>query len=100
MYFQEKLFSMAYLYVCCKSDIPLHICQIHAFYFDTTPYTMYTLRDNVNTRSVWLNYFDRPSAFGIVILEVNHPGIWSRDINILGMVLGIYLHFLGKNPIF
>ena len=30
------------------------------------------------------------------ILEVGHPGIWSRDINILGMVLGIYLHFLWK----
>ena len=39
----------------------------------------------------------------IGILEVGHPGIWSRDINILGTVLGIYLHFLRKirffNPI-
>ena len=32
----------------------------------------------------------------VSILEVGHPGIWSRDINILGMVLGIYLHFLWK----
>ena len=30
------------------------------------------------------------------ILEVGHPGIWSRDINIWGTVLGIYLHFLRK----
>ena len=35
-----------------KSDLPLYIGQIHAFYFDTTPYT---LNDNVNTKSVWLN---------------------------------------------
>ena len=32
----------------------------------------------------------------ISILEVGHPGIWSRDINIWGTVLGIYLHFLRK----
>ena len=31
---------------------------------------------------------------GVCILEVGHPGIWSRDINIWGTVLGIYLHFL------
>ena len=30
------------------------------------------------------------------ILEVGHPGIWSRDINFWGTVLGIYLHFLRK----
>ena len=40
------------LYVWRKSDLPLHIGQIHAFYFDKTPYT---LSDNVNTKSVWLN---------------------------------------------
>ena len=39
-------------YVRRKSDLPLYIGQIHAFYFDTTPYT---LNDNVNTKSVWLN---------------------------------------------
>ena len=32
----------------------------------------------------------------ITILEVGHPGIWSRDINFWGTVLGIYLHFLRK----
>ena len=32
-----------------KSDLPLHIGQIHAFYFDTTPYT---LNDDVNAKSV------------------------------------------------
>ena len=31
-----------------------------------------------------------------VILEVRYPGIWSRDINFWGTVLGIYLHFLRK----
>ena len=36
------------LYVRRKSDLPLYIDQIHAFYFDTTPYT---LNDNVNTKS-------------------------------------------------
>ena len=30
-----------------KSDLPLYIGQIHAFYFDTTPYT---LNENVNTK--------------------------------------------------
>ena len=35
-----------------KSDLPLYIGQIHAFYFDTTSYT---LNDNVNTKSIWLN---------------------------------------------
>ena len=35
-----------------KSDLPLYIGQIHAFYPDTTPYT---LNDNVNTKSVWLD---------------------------------------------
>ena len=30
------------------------------------------------------------------ILEVGHPGIRSRDKNILGTVIGIYLHFLWK----
>ena len=39
-------------YVRRKSELPLYIDQIHAFYFDTTPYT---LNDNVNTKSVWLN---------------------------------------------
>ena len=39
-------------YVRRKSDLPLYIGKIHAFYFDTTPYT---LNDNVNTKSVWLN---------------------------------------------
>ena len=39
-------------YVRRKSDFPLYIGQIHAFYFDTTPYT---LNDNLNTKSVWLN---------------------------------------------
>ena len=39
-------------YVWRKSDLPLDIGQIHAFYFDTHPYT---LNDNVNTKSVWLN---------------------------------------------
>ena len=34
------------------------------------------------------------------ILEVGHPGIWSRDINIWGTVLGIYLHFLWKIQFF
>ena len=29
-------------------------------------------------------------------LEVGHSGIWSRDINIWGTVLWIYLHFLWK----
>ena len=40
------------LYVWRKSDLPLYIGQTHAFYFDTTPYT---LNDNVNTKSVRLN---------------------------------------------
>ena len=40
------------LYVRRKSDLPLYIAQIHAFYFDTTPCI---LNDNVNTKSVWLN---------------------------------------------
>ena len=35
-------------YVQRKSDLPLYVGQIHAFYFDTTPYT---LNDNVNTKS-------------------------------------------------
>ena len=39
-------------YVRRKNDLPLYIGQIHAFYLDTTPYT---LNDNVNTKSVWLN---------------------------------------------
>ena len=39
-------------YVRRKSDLPLYIGQINAFYFDTTPYT---LKDNVNKKSVWLN---------------------------------------------
>ena len=39
-------------YVRRKSDLPLYISQIYAFYFDTTPNT---LNDNVNTKSVWLN---------------------------------------------
>ena len=30
------------------------------------------------------------------IFKVGHPGIWSRDINFWGTVLGIYLHFLRK----
>ena len=38
-------------YVRRKSDLPLYIDQIQAFYFDTTPYT---LNDKVNTKSVWL----------------------------------------------
>ena len=47
-----------YMYICLrpyvrrKSDLPLYVGQIHAFYFDTT---LYTLNDNVNTKSVWLN---------------------------------------------
>ena len=32
----------------------------------------------------------------ITIVEVGHPGIWSRDINFWGTALGIYLHFLRK----
>ena len=36
-------------YVRRKSDLPLKIGQIHAFHFDTTPYT---LNDNMNTKSV------------------------------------------------
>ena len=39
------------LYVRRKSDLPLHIGQIQAFYFETTPYSW---SDNVNTTSVWL----------------------------------------------
>ena len=39
-------------YVRRKSDLPLSIGQIYAFYCDTTPYT---LNDNVNTKSVRLN---------------------------------------------
>ena len=39
-------------YVRRKSDLPLYIGQMYAFYFDTTPNT---LNDNVNTKSVWLN---------------------------------------------
>ena len=40
------------LYVQRKSDLPLHIGQIHAFYFDTT---LYSWIDDVNTKSVRLN---------------------------------------------
>ena len=40
------------LYVGRKSDFPLYIGQIQAFYFNITPYT---LNDNVNTKSIWLN---------------------------------------------
>ena len=40
------------LYVLRKSDLPLHIGQIHAFYFDTT---LYSWIDDVNTKSDWLN---------------------------------------------
>ena len=36
-------------YVRRKSDLPLYIGEINAFYFDTTPST---LNDNVNTKSV------------------------------------------------
>ena len=36
-------------YVRRKRDLPLYIGQIHAFYFDTTPYI---LNDYVNTKSV------------------------------------------------
>ena len=36
-------------YVRRKSDLPLYIGKIHAFYLDTTPYT---LTNNVNTISV------------------------------------------------
>ena len=47
-----RLFNALRPYVRRKSDLPLYIDQIDAFYFDTTPYT---LNDNVNTKSVWLN---------------------------------------------
>ena len=40
-------------------------------------------------------WFSATSA-KIWILEVGHPGIWSRDINFWGTVLGIYLHLLRK----
>ena len=40
------------LYVRRKSVLPLHICRLHAFYFDTT---LYSWSDNVNIKSVWLN---------------------------------------------
>ena len=40
------------VYVRGKSDLPLYIGQIHNFYFDTTPYT---LNDNVNIKSIWLD---------------------------------------------
>ena len=36
-------------YVRRKSDLPVYIGQIYAFYFDSTPYT---LNDNVNTKLV------------------------------------------------
>ena len=39
-------------YVRRKIDLPLYIGHIHAFYFDTAPYS---LSDNVNTKSVdWI----------------------------------------------
>ena len=53
---KEKLFSLEIElkvvlrpYVRRKSDLPLYIGQIHAFYFETTPYT---LNDTVNTKSI------------------------------------------------
>ena len=48
----EEPNSLLRPYVRRKSNLPLFIGKIHAFYFDTTPYT---LNDNVNTKSVWLN---------------------------------------------
>ena len=45
--------SMLYMYTCAvQKYIPLYIGQIHAVYFDPTPYT---LNDVVNTNSIGLN---------------------------------------------
>ena len=44
-------------------------------------------------RTDWQKYISHRQ---MTILEVGHPGIWSRDINIWGTVLGIYLHFIPK----
>ena len=38
-FLQDKLPKLR-PYVRRKSDLPLYIGQIHAFYFDTTPYTL------------------------------------------------------------
>ena len=46
---QTCTYSFLRPYVQRKSDLPLYIGQIHAFYFNTTPYT---LNDDVNTKSV------------------------------------------------
>ena len=43
-------------YVRRKIDLPLYIGQIHAFNFDTTPYT---LNDNVYRKSVWLSKIEK-----------------------------------------
>ena len=46
---EANIFSKGRPCVRRKSDLPLYIGQIHAFNFDTTPFT---LNDNVNAKSV------------------------------------------------
>ena len=43
------------LYVRRKGDLHLYIGQIHAFYFNTIPYTLNDNVDNMNKKLVWLN---------------------------------------------
>ena len=38
---------------------------------------------------IFNSFFDRVNDYFRIILEVGHPGIWSRDINFWGTVLGI-----------
>ena len=79
-------------YVRRKSDLPKYIGQIHAFYFDTTPYT---LNDNVNTKSVWLNKFDRRLSSVLYGNDLNDvsKSIWVRCIQrqLNTQKLGFYL---------
>ena len=69
-----------------KSDLPLYIGQIHAFYFDTTPYT---LNDNVNTvLGIFIYYYILESCRSILeYTRKNTRGI--QKLMQLGDFLGI-----------